>query len=428
VLKLPDARLHLVYDEADGVKTAELLNRLGDPASGRVVVDVTPAGRNLDWLAVDIERGLGKNPHLSGAGRNTSDRWSRIHAWLIGGQIKTLVVSRIQLLNEQRLNAAITLAIACGVDLWLVAQQKPLSTELAKTLEEWPLDEVALADFCRRWRTRRPPQTKTVEAKGGVDFPNVPLDEFVLFRARCGELLAPEDFTRVDSTFQATAASVIQWIDAARVIDEESVVALVRDLIGPCRTLPEAVTRLRAAQVAFFWRRYLLKVNLDYVLAAYAIEPRDDLDSAVIEKLSAYGAARYPAAAAIALGAQMSPADVALLDLDAVSVCPAGIALAGHGTLPTEAAALVLPHLVERFLDGASTADPLFVMHSTDKSKRDQRISHRGIERLLVQILRETGVRITASRSYTGLRGKGDNWRWREGISLQRIETALEAA
>lgn len=426
--KQPDPRLHLVYDEDDDVKTAELLNRLADPASGRVVVDVTPAGRNLDWVAVDIERGLGKNPHLSGAGRNTSDRWSRIHAWLIGGQINTMVVSRIQLLDGQRLNAAITLAIACGVDLWLVAQQKPLSTELTEALEQWPMEEVAISEFRRRWRTTRPQRTKPVEAIAHVDFPDVPLDEFVLFRSRCSELLAPEGFTRVDSTFQATAASVVEWIDGAPAIDEESVVALVRDLIGPCRSLPEAVTRLRAAQVAFFWRRYLLKINLDYVLAAYAIEPHDDLDPAAIEKLNAYGATRYPAAAAIALGAQMSPAEIAVLDLDAVSIDPAGIRLGGHGALPPEATALVVPHLVERLLDGASTADPLFVMHSTDKSKRDQRISDRGIERLLVQILRETGVRITASRSYTGLRGKGDNWRWREGISIQRIETALEAA
>jgi hypothetical protein len=423
---LPDPRLHLVYDEDDDVKTPALLNRLADPAHGRVVVDVTPDGRNLDWLAVDIERGLGKNPHLSGSGRDTSDRWSRIHAWLIGGEVETMVVSRIQLLDEQRLNSAIALAIACGVDLWLIGQQKPLPKAIAETLDSWPFEEVDLAASRRRWRSMLLPPSETAKG-GGEAFPAVPLDEFVLFRAACSELLAPGDFAQVDSVFQSTAAAVVEWIDGSGIVDEEAVVDLVRDLIGPCRTLPEAVTRLRATQVALFWRRYLLKINLDYLLAAYALEEQDELDAATTDKLRSYAATRYPAAAAIALSARMSPAEVALLNIGAVSVSPTGITLA-DGHLPSEAMALVLPHLVERILDGASAADPLFVVHTTNKARRDQRITDRGIERMLVQILRETGVRITSARSYPGLRGRGDNWRWREGISVQPLERTLEAA
>jgi hypothetical protein len=427
VLKLPDPRLHLVYDEEDDVKTATLLNRIADGPRGRIVVDVTPDGRNLDWLAVDIERGLGKNPHLSGVGRNTSDRWSRIHAWLAGGQVNTIVISRIQLLDQSRLNSAVTLAVACGVDLWLLAQQKPLPKAVSEALENWPFEEVDLAVFRRQWRGVRPQPSTTVE-EGANTFPAVPLDEFVLFRAACKELLSPEDFARVDATFQATAAAVLEWIDATSVVDEASVVELVRDLVGPCHTLSEAVTRLRAAQVALFSRRFFLKINLDYVLAAYALEEQDELDSASIEKLRSYAAARYPAAAAIALGAQMSPAAVAHLNLGDVSIGDDGISLVGRGNLPAEASALVLPHLVERLLDGGSAEDPLFVVHSTNKAKRDQRITDRGIERLLVQVLRETGVRITSARSYPGLRGRGDNWRWREGVSVQQMETTLEAA
>lgn len=428
MLTLPDPRLHLVYDKQDDVKTAAFVNDLASPADGRLVVDVTPDGRNLDWLAVDIERGLGKNPHLSGAGRDTSDRWSRIHAWLIGGQVETVFVSRIQLLDERRLAAAIGLAVACGVDLWLIAQQDPLPERMAELLAEWPFEEVELLDFRRRWRSTRPRKPATEVTTAEEAFPTVPLDEFVWFRAACRALLAPEEFVVVDEAFQAAAASTLAWIDASDAIGEDEVVKLVGGLIGPCRSLNEAVTTLRAAQVAFFWRRYLLKVNLDCVLAAYAIAEQSALDEETTAKLGSYAAARYPVAAVIALGCEMSPKEIALLNLRDVSTTPEGISIAGRGSLPPQTTRLVLPHLVERLMGGASSDAPLFVVHTTNKAKRDQRVTDRAIERLLLCILKETGVRITHARSYTGLRGNSANWRWREGLSIQPLEPTFGAA
>lgn len=427
--KLPDPHLHIVYDKDDLAENADFVSALADNAAGRIVVDVTPDGRRLDWLAVDIERALGKNPHLSGAGRLTSDRWLRIHAWLIGAGIKTLFISRVQLLDAQRLKSALDLALACDLEVWLLAQQNPLPPQMSTLLEDWPVDESDMATFRKRWRRAATPKTK---ADAGSDnrgaFPQVPLDDFPLFRATCRDLLSAGDFETVDGVFQQTAAEVINWIDRVDAPTEESVGELLRELVAPCSTFDEAITRVRAAQVACFWRRYMIKVDVDRVLAAYGIEEQSPLDDATAAKLAQYAAPRYPAAAALALATGASPVKVGELNLGDLSLAANAIALAGHGELTETARRLIAPHVVHRILEGAKAADPLFGQHTTDGSKRSNRAGVRAIERMLNLILREVGVRVTAARSYGGLRGRSKSWRWREGVSIQRLEATAESA
>jgi hypothetical protein len=428
LLKLPDPLLHVVYDKDDLAENARFVSSLDDLDGGRVVVNITPDGRNLDWLAADIERGLGKNPHVSGAGRNANDRWTRIHAWLVGGGVESLFVSRIQLLDGRRLKPVIDLALACGVDLWLVAQQDPLPRTIRGLLEDWPVEEVSVSDFRKRWRRS---STSKAKADAGTvltpTFPRVPHDEFVLFRAACRDLLMPTDFKIVDRAFQASAAEVADWLQSQDAIGEEEVGRLVRDIVAPCRGLDEALTRLRGAQVAFFWRRYLLKLDADRIVAAYAIEEKSELNRTTAAQLRSYAATRYPAAAALALATDWSPLEVSSIAIADIGVDATSMSLAGFGDLSDEAAKLIAPHLVSRLLDGASEEDPLFILHTTDESRRDDPATDRAIERMLNLILREVGVRITASRSYSGLRGRSKGWRWREGVSVQAIETSVGA-
>jgi hypothetical protein len=428
LLKLPDPRLHVVNDKDDLAENARFVSSLEDLDGGRVVVNITPDGRNLDWLAADIERGLGKNPHVSGTGRNANDRWTRIHAWLLGGGIESLFISRIQLLDGRRLKPVIDLALACGVDLWLLAQQDPLPKTIRQLLEDWPVEEVSVAGFRKKWRRRS--TTKPKADAGSVltaTFPGVPHDEFVLFRAACRDLLTPADFKTVDRALQVAASEVADWLQSQDAIREEEVGRLVRDLVAPCRGLDEAITRLRGAQVAFFWRRYLLKLDVDRIVAAYAIEEKSELNSTTAVHLRSYAATRYPAAAALALATDWSPLEVSSIAIADVGVDAKSMSLSGFGDLPDEAARLVTPHLVHRLLDGASDDDPLFVMHTTDESRRGDPATDRAIERMFNLILREVGVRITASRSYSGLRGRSTGWRWREGVSVQAIETSVGA-
>lgn len=426
MLRLPDPRLHLVTDNDDLAENAKFVSSLADLDHGRVVVNITPDGRNLDWLAADIERGLGKNPHVSGAGRNANDRWARIHAWLVGSEIESLFISRIQLLDGRRLKPLIDLALACGVDLWLIGQQDPLPKSIRQLLEDWPVEEVTAAAFRKKWRSNPAPKRKPDTGSVATPtFPRVPHDEFVLFRAACRDLLGPKDFKRLDSVFQATAAEVGQWLHSHEAITEKEVGRLVRDLVAPCRGLDEAISRLRGAQVAFFWHRYLLKLDVDRIVAAYAIEEKSELNKTTAAGLRSYAATRYPAAAALALATDWSPLDVSAIKIGDVGFESARVLVAGFGSLPAEAARLVAPHLVHRLLDGASDDDPLFVMHTTDESKRGDAASDRAIERMLNLVLREVGVRITASRSYSGLRGRSKGWRWREGVSVQPIETSV---
>lgn len=427
MLKPPNPRLHIVYDEDDLAEHAAFVRRLANPEC--VVVQITPDGRNLDWVAVDIERALGKNPHLSGVGRNTGERWSRIHAWLIGGAIRHLIVARVHLIDARRLEPLLDLALACDTELWLVAQHKPLSAEMTGLIGDWPFEELDIAEFQSRWLAAEAPKRRNQNASCSKPrFPRVPLDEFVLFRSSCRELLSNEEFKAVDRTFQETAASVLKWIDESNGVTEETVLELVRDRIATCPTLDEAVTRIRATQVALFWRRWFLKVDLDRLLATYAIPEQSALDAHCVTALSSYAATRYPAAAAIALATKAPPAEIAQLNLESVSVGEREVSVAPYGELPLQVAGLVRAHLIHRILDGAVGSDPLFVMHTTDPAKRANRATDRAIERLLVSLLHEVGVRITASRSYTGVRGRALNWRWRDGVSVQPLESTREAA
>jgi hypothetical protein len=428
MLRLPDPRLYVVCDKDDLAENAAFVASLHGVDARRVVVSITPDGRNLDWVAADIERCLGKNPHVSGAGRKTNDRWTRIHSWLIGGGIESLFISRIQLLDGRRLKPLIDLALACGVNLWLMSQQDPLPRTIRELLEEWPVEEVTMADFRKKWRRVSTPKPKADAGQVlSATFPRVPHDEFVLFRAACRDLLAPKDFKIVDRAFQTTAAEVVDWLQSQDAIGEEEVGRLVRDIVAPCRTQDEAITLLRGAQVAFFLHRYLLKLDIDRIVAAYAIEEKSELNHSTAAQLRSYAATRYPAAAALALATDWSPLEVSSIAIADVGVDATSMSLAGFGDLPDEAAGLVTPHLVHRLLDGASEDDPLFILHTNDESRRDDPATDRAIERMLNLILREVGVRITASRSYSGLRGRSKGWRWREGVSVQAIETSVGA-
>jgi integrase len=265
-----------------------------------------------------------------------------------------------------------------------------------------------------------------VEAEMARSFPEVPLDEFVCFLDACRSLLSPNDLALVEEVFRDEAASIDSWIDSADAISEETALGRITELLGRCHSLPEAVVRVRATQTAFFWRRYLLKVNLDRLLAAYAIEEEGCLDAATIASLSSYAAARYPAAAAVALGGRLSPVEIASLNMGDVELRADRITIGRNCELPPEAWILVLPHFVERLLAGASSSDPLFIFHTSDKSRRNDRVSDRAVGKMFAKILQELGIRITHASSSSYKRSR--DWRWRRGISIQPLRASSEAA
>lgn len=424
--------VHVVLDPEDSPENHQLLHGLRSLELGRVVCELRPDQRNLDWLAGDLLRALGKRAGLAGHGRNATRLWRRTKAWLIGEQITDLFINRAYLGTPAQWRHLLELQQVTGCQLWLVVQREQVPPYLAEALDGVTFERLTFDAFRRRWaRRRRTPQpadaalatpTSREELPLTLASLRVPLVEFPLFRAACRDLLAPERFAAVDRSYREALTATRSWI-ASTTPTETDAVSYVRCLIERSPTLDDVLTRLRGAQAAFFIDWWLLKVDLDALAGARDEDALSPLTPDAARLLRHYSSTTHAALALLVLaGRPPLPPLAAAVVADAASDGSV-VNLKGFGPieLPTYARRILASHLSYRRLQGATDRDPLFASRQNENgAKVLKHFRPNGLRHVLNQVAYDTGLALTVrGGARTGT--EEANWRRRYGLSLQPI-------
>jgi hypothetical protein len=423
--------VHVVLDTDDSLDHQQLLHKLHSLEVGRVLCELRPDQRNLDWLAGDLLRSLGKRADLAGHGRNATRLWRRTKAWIIGEQITDLFISRAYLATPGQWRHLLDLSQETHCNLWLIVQRSHLPRHLADTLENVPACRLDFGAFEKRWRRRKTTQhadptlvtpTSREELPLALASLRVPLVEFPLFRDACRQLLPPERFGPVDESYSEALLHTRRWL-ADNTPDETKAVSYLRKLAADAPNLDELLTRLRGAQEAFFLDWWLLKVDLEAFAAARDEDALSPLTPESVRLLRHYSSTTHAALALLVLAGRPPLAALAAANISAVAAD--GTTLTLHDrepiTLPPYARGVLASHLAYRQLQGARGVDPLFASRQDGTGgKVLKHYKPNGLRQVLNKVAFDTGLALTVRGASWG--GPDDiSWRRRYGISVQPI-------
>ena len=429
-MKLPDARLHLVVDPSDLPEHTTFIQSLHDQGERRIVCEIRPDGRgSLDWLAAAVLRGLGKKSDRAGTGRNAQVSWRRATAWAAAADLQHLFVSRAQLLTRRDLQALIDLAVLADCDLWLIQQSERPPRQVRDALNEIPLRCWSFEQFRRHWaeaaaETEQPAKTKAKTAapktRRTVSYSELPADEFPTFLATCEELLPAKQFHDVESDFERAFRETTTWLKRAKQPDTDAH-AFVIALLENRQTRPEMIVALRAAQVAFFHQRLLLKADIDRLLAQRAAMIDDKRSDDVAEAVATYASTSHAAAATICFFQR----DPTLRKAAALTVGDIGAdgSLVNGEAVPDPLRVPLRAQRLMRLLDGAAESEALFVTEKKLKNGDARSIaptSARGLQTLVRAVTRESGLPLVV-RYEVSRKSSEQKWALAVGLAVQPL-------
>jgi hypothetical protein len=422
-VRLPDPRMTVVRDPDDVPERTQLLITLANLEAGRVVVRVTPGSPGLHWLALDVLRGLGKDPGRAGSARNAWENWRRATAWLVGERTRDLIVDRAELLSPLRWEQLAALAASCDLSLWLIFHGRTLTRGQRETLRTWPLREIDFPEFIAAVKRDGDSANQLSPVPSGASgatnaFPELPLSDFTTFRADCRRLLSPEEFSIVDREILDGATRTRRLL-ADRPTDLRAALRdHLRDLIDGCRFTSAAVARLRGAQAACLIAGVLVRVDRQRLCVTSATSNRTAIDATFVRELRRYASTHHAAVALVCALSGLSPQALARLNL--ADAAPEHVAVGPEErfSMPEAAQAILAAHLHMRLIEGGIASDPL--LPSLDDRTRSLRATPRALRKRLADIEDETGL--TLWGEWHTLESRSDSsWLARRGITVQVI-------
>jgi hypothetical protein len=413
----------VVRDPNDTRECTHLLNALADLDARRAVVRVTPGTRGLHWLALDVLRGLGKDPGRSGSGRNAWENWRRATAWLVGERTRDLIVDRAELLPPLRWEQLATLAASCDLSLWLILHARALTRGQREILRTWPFREIDFPEFIAAVKRDGNSAIQLPPAPSGAygatnAFPDVPHSDFTTFRADCRRLLGPEEFSIVDREI-LEGVTRTRHLLADRPADLRAVLCdHLRDLIDDCRFTGAAVARLHGAQAACLIAGVLVRVDRQRLRIRSATSNRTPIDAMLVRELRRYSSTHHAALALMCALSGRSPQALARLDLADATTERVAVGPRERLSVPEAAQSILAAHLQMRLMEGGVASDPL--LPSLENRTRSLRATPRALRKRLTDIEDETGV--TLWGEWHTLQSRSDSsWLARRGITVQVI-------
>lgn len=171
-------------------------------------------------------------------------------------------------------------------------------------------------------------------------FPEVPGDEFYIFRAACRRLLDGAAFPRVDEVHQQSQHDTDVWLQVqlrsqrrpqpvpmifdtnVELTEREpaqptlaDVGAFLQQLTATSSCAAETLVRLRGAQAAFFLHGFLLSLQLGSGTHPGPADLRPTMDPSVADRLRGLCTTRLTAAMTLALVTEMTSAQLCQLNL-----------------------------------------------------------------------------------------------------------------
>lgn len=434
-MPLPDPRLHLVLDPSDTPEHAQLLHTLASASPRHIVCEPRPGGRGTTaWLAETTLRALGKRGELAGHGRNAQLSWRRAIAWAASSDVDQIFVARAHLLAANDLEALVDLAALCSAEAWFIRPEGKIARGTREALASLPLQEWTYERFRRRWSPAGPQPTPASHGDPVAKprYTELPDDEFPTFLVACKQLLDAAHSVHIEQDLCAAFAETDEWLTGRNDVTARDVAPFIFRLLQTHERRPEMLVAVRGAQVAFFQHRYLLKADIDRLLARrenhLGIERSADLADAICP----YAGTSHAAAAACCLILDdPTLATTARLNINAVAADGAAIRVGTDTTaVPTELRPALRAHRLLRLMDGAAHSDPFFA--SEQKQQRGQprlpvRTTPRGLQRLVRDFARETGLPLLVRYSVSK-RSAERNWIYDLGLSVQKLRPVRTAA
>ena len=277
--------------------------------------------------------------------------------------------------------------------------------------------------FASRWSD--PP--KTPADPPPPSFPEVPTDEFPVFRAACRDRLPGERFRMVDRELLQAEADTSDWLEdlkGSKVVRAAAFRQFLASLIRPCRSVHQMLTRARGAQVAAFRHGVLVKVDLDALAGGYFSGPLAVLDRESATALRSYADTRYAAVGVAALVSRRGLAALASMNINDVDALGRWLTAAGERfAVPETARGILRAHRIFRERQGAAGSAPLFVAEDRTPSGRRRsgfrRISPHGVRQQLRQIALETGLSVAGKDGW--VEGQDRRWLSRRGLTVHPL-------
>jgi hypothetical protein len=325
-----------------------------DPSTGIVTFTARPT-RHAWGITQTILAALGARDDVFGAGRRHDQDLTLLPAWLHAYQTNTIAVRHANHLTDKTLlDNLLHIAEAVGADLALTCDEH--ETRLVDWVEQHGgrVDTNEERLLRRLAKAARPlgPSGPPLTPPGFPQF--LPRIDFYGFRARCRDILTPDQFNLVDrlytSTFQAVQA------DPYATVQEAS--TRLAATVAAHRSPGEVLTVTRAAQAAMFTHGLLLKVDIDTLLNTVRSNRHRRFTPAEVRELRAY---RTPwrSAAAVLRDADLSLDEIRALTLRQVD--PDGTITTFPHLLPLHADATIYLQAQRRYRLslGASLDEPL---------------------------------------------------------------------
>lgn len=340
-----------------------------NPDRGLVVAGVPPDMRRSYPLTWELLEALGTMHGITGAGRDEDLNWELVAAWLLAHDVEHLVLVDAQWLPPRLLPEVIGLATVTGTNLWLVAHI-PTSDEYVAALATWPTTTADPRQLVQVVGDGLTPPDLRPEPE---DFPPLPADSYLTFRAEARRRLAPEQFAVVDRHLRDAYRAAGAWFSALEdgSVGEDAVLSYLRQRIERCACAEEIVVEVRGLQVAGHHAGWLVSADVDRLVATAQTAPAAAVWSPrTWRRLRAY---REPYRGAVcALVARQLPLDaVSAVTLDDVAADGSVVTVDGEQVdLPPGADLFLRAQVVYRRIQGATGPDLLFATEAGPMATR----------------------------------------------------------
>ncbi len=404
----------------------ERINALHNPAEGRYVAPLTPMPRTVSDLARDIARAVGKRQDRYGWIGAGQRNWELLQSWIIGDQVRELIVPAAQLLrNRKGWDYLADLARLSQIEVTLILQGTAPSETQLRAINDHHVTPITLDDLFAEHSDERTSGSDLRE-RGAVDeLPEIPFgDPFQLAADLGTEADAPLAWSYFHELREVACDEFTTF--ARRTFERESYVFL-RAWLECATSRNDTLLRLRAAQSALFERRWLLRSDDARVVAFAATARNAALDRETSRQLREYLRTSHACAAAIRLLTRARPA--AIVGLRLCDIAEDGSTVTLNGTawqVPEWARGILRAHLVRRATEGANPDDRLLLAQPKNKHATPvQPLGERGLDLILARMQRETGLPLTGDLDAAPGDDPTDrqlrDWAARVGLTLKAL-------
>lgn len=358
---MPRAPVHIVHDPEDSPQHAQFLAQLHSLSDGPVCAEVRTLSdaSSLATAVWDVLYALGKQPDIHG---ETTPTWQALEwcaCWLRAHGVERLIINRAHALNWRDWQSLTEMAVACNIELWLVFQRGALNSRYLRFITNWNAN---LLDW-QHFRKSMPVSKRTPPARcrpESYDFPVVPDEDWTQFLPTARRVLDADDYQLVRRVVVKFARAARGWLDGRGEVTIEQASAFALECIETAVTADEALARLRGIQAGAFHIGWNVRVSAEALRSRRDGQPAAEFTEGAAARLGWYANPMHPALGALTLAAGFDQAEIAAVDMSALSGADASISGGVRVALPIHAMPALRAQRRVRLLEGPD-CEALFI-------------------------------------------------------------------